>query len=76
MTTPQRVVDVPGLSNSRQFAYAHVVVAGDLIFVAGQAGQDEKGRLVSLEFTDQARRTFENIEPELRRAPGALTARR
>lgn len=65
MATPQRVVDVAGLSNSRQWGYAHVVVAGDLIFVAGQAGQDEHGQIVSLEFEGQARRTFENIERAL-----------
>jgi enamine deaminase RidA (YjgF/YER057c/UK114 family) len=62
---PQRVVDVAGLSNSRQWGYAHVVVAGDLIFVAGQAGQDEHGQIVSLDFEPQARRTFENIERAL-----------
>ena len=61
---PQRVVDVPGLSDSRRWG-AHVVTAGDLIFVAGQAGQDEEGRIVSLEFEVQARRTFENIERAL-----------
>jgi 2-iminobutanoate/2-iminopropanoate deaminase len=59
--TPQRVVDVPGLSDSRRWGYAHVVVAGDLIFVAGQAGVDEEGQIVSLEFEAQARRAFENI---------------
>jgi 2-iminobutanoate/2-iminopropanoate deaminase len=70
MVAPRRVVDVAGLSNSRQWGYAHVVVAADLIFVAGQAGQDEQGRIVSLDFEPQARRTFENIE----RALGAVGA--
>jgi 2-iminobutanoate/2-iminopropanoate deaminase len=65
-TTPQRFIDVEGLPDSRHWGYAQAVVAGDLIFVAGQGGQDEDGRLVSLEFEAQARRTFENIERALR----------
>jgi enamine deaminase RidA (YjgF/YER057c/UK114 family) len=52
---------VPGLPRTRDWGYAQVVVAGELVFVAGQAGQDEHGNLVSLEFAAQARRTFENI---------------
>jgi 2-iminobutanoate/2-iminopropanoate deaminase len=65
MVPPHRVVDVAGLSEARQWGYAHVVVAGEMIFIAGQAGQDDQGRIVSLDFESQARRTFENIERAL-----------
>ena len=65
MEAVQRVVDVPGLADSRQWGYAQVVVAGDLIFVAGQAGVDEQGSVVSLGFEEQARRTFQNIDTAL-----------
>jgi 2-iminobutanoate/2-iminopropanoate deaminase len=63
--TIQRTVAVPGLSSSREYGYAQVVVAGDLIFVAGQTGTDEQGQLVSPDFVPQARKTFENIERAL-----------
>ena len=70
MEAVQRVVDVQGLSESRQWGYAQVVVAGDLIFVAGQAGVDDDGKVVSLEFEEQARRTFQNIDLALGSASG------
>jgi enamine deaminase RidA (YjgF/YER057c/UK114 family) len=54
-------VDVQGLPATRSLAYANVVTAGELVFVAGQAGVDETGHVVSPEFEPQARRTFENI---------------
>jgi 2-iminobutanoate/2-iminopropanoate deaminase len=60
-----RHAEVPGLSPAGRWGYAHVVVAGDLVFVAGQAGQDADGNLVSLEFEAQARQTFANIERAL-----------
>ena len=66
VTEIRRVVDVAGLPATRSLAYANVVIAGDLIFVAGQAGVDEQGHLVSTEFVPQAQRTFENIEVALR----------
>jgi 2-iminobutanoate/2-iminopropanoate deaminase len=65
MDAVRRVVEVPGLLDSRQWGYAQVVVAGDLIFVSGQAGLDEQGNVVSLEFSEQARRTFQNIDTAL-----------
>lgn len=61
----ERRVAVDGLPASQPWAYAQVVAAGDLVFVAGQAGLDERGDLVSPEFVPQARRTFENIERAL-----------
>jgi enamine deaminase RidA (YjgF/YER057c/UK114 family) len=55
------MADIEGLPATRSLAYANAVVAGDLIFVAGQAGTDESGQLVSPDFEAQTRRTFENI---------------
>lgn len=65
MTPIERHVDVDDLPPSRPWAYAQVVAAGDLVFVAGQAGLDGQGSLVSPDFVPQARRTFENIERAL-----------
>lgn len=72
MVEIERLVDVPGLPATRELAYANAVVAGDLVFVAGQAGVDEDGRLVSPEFVPQARRTFENIRTALEAAGATL----
>jgi 2-iminobutanoate/2-iminopropanoate deaminase len=57
----ERHVDVPGLMKSGDWGYAQVVVADNLIFVAGQAGNDEDGNLTSLEFGPQVRQAFANI---------------
>lgn len=72
MTEIERLIDVPGLVNSRQWAYAQAVSFGDLVFLAGQGGVDEEGRIVSPEFEPQARRTFENIERALQAAGSTL----
>jgi enamine deaminase RidA (YjgF/YER057c/UK114 family) len=72
MTEIVRLVDIPGLSPTRSLAYATVVTAGDLVFIAGQAGLTEQGQLVSPEFVPQARRTFENIEVALEAAGATL----
>ena len=72
MATIQRLIDIEGLPATRALAYSQAVVAGDLVFVAGQAGLDEDGRLVSPEFVPQARRTFENVERALAAAGATL----
>lgn len=68
----ERHLEVAGIASSRDWGYAAAVVAGDLIFVAGQAGQDEDGELVSLEFEPQVRRTFANIARVLESVGSAL----
>jgi 2-iminobutanoate/2-iminopropanoate deaminase len=73
VTEIQRLIEVPGLPVTRPSAYANAVVAGDFVFVAGQAGVDEGGRLVSREFEPQARRTFENIQVALEAAGATLS---
>lgn len=52
---------VPGLFDTARLGYAQVLVAGDLVFVAGQAGLDERFEVVSGEFADQARLAFSNL---------------
>ncbi|HWF23765.1 MAG TPA: RidA family protein [Acidimicrobiales bacterium] len=69
----RRMVDIEGLPATRSLAYANAVVAGDLIFVAGQAGTDESGRVVSPDFEAQTRRTFENIGVALAAAGSDLS---
>ena len=60
--TRKRIVPVPGLADATPNAYAQCVVAGDLVFVAGQTGVDESYRLVSAEFGEQARQTLRNVQ--------------
>ncbi len=68
----QRLIDIDGLPATRALAYANAVVAGDFVFVAGQAGTDAEGRLVSAEFEPQARRAFDNIRTALEAAGSSL----
>jgi enamine deaminase RidA (YjgF/YER057c/UK114 family) len=58
-------VAVPGLMDPGPFAYSQCVLAGPLIFVAGQMGVDELGRVVSPDFAGQVTQTFRNIERAL-----------
>jgi len=67
------MVDIPGLPATRSLAYASVVVADELIFVAGQAGTDESGHVVSPDFEAQTRQTFENIGVALAAAGSDLS---
>jgi 2-iminobutanoate/2-iminopropanoate deaminase len=66
MAPIERRIAVPGLADSSQFAYAQCVATDDLIFVAGQTGMGEDGKLVSNEIEEQSRATFRNIEKALR----------
>jgi enamine deaminase RidA (YjgF/YER057c/UK114 family) len=67
-----RLIEIPGLPSTRPLSYANAVIAGDLVFVAGQAGLDKEGRLISAEFVPQARRTFENMQVALKAAGADL----
>jgi len=68
----KQLVDVPGLADVREFAYAQCAVAGDFIFVAGQTAIDEHLNLVSSDFGLQARQVFENIRRALNAAGADL----
>jgi enamine deaminase RidA (YjgF/YER057c/UK114 family) len=77
MTTEKRVVDVPGLFDSRPLGYVQCATVGDLVFVAGQGGLDERLQIVSPEFTPQVRQTLSNIRRALEAAgagPADVTA--
>lgn len=68
----KRVIDVPGLFESRPRAYEQCVAAGPFIFVSGQIGYDGD-RLVSTGFAQQVRQTFRNVEVALQAAGAELT---
>ncbi|HET8630505.1 MAG TPA: RidA family protein [Thermomicrobiales bacterium] len=77
MAAEKQIVDVPGLFDARALGYVQCVVAGDLVFVAGQGGLDERARLVSPEFVPQARQALANVRRALEAAgatPADITA--
>lgn len=77
MSTGTQVVDVPGLFDSRPLGFEQCVVAGSLVFVAGQGGLDDGARLVSPEFSSQARQALLNVRRALEAAgtgPAHITA--
>jgi 2-iminobutanoate/2-iminopropanoate deaminase len=67
-TMAKRVVEVPGLFDARPRGYVQCVTAGNLVFVAGQGGLDERAELVSPEFEPQARQTLANVRRALEAA--------
>ena len=60
-TTTLRVVDVPGLFDSRPLGYNQCVVAGNMVHVAGQGGLDASLQIVSPDFEAQARQALLNL---------------
>ena len=77
MAAGRQVVDVAGLFDSRPLGYVQCVAAGDLVFVAGQAGLDKQFQIVSPEFGPQTRQALHNVRQALEAAgtgPADVTA--
>jgi 2-iminobutanoate/2-iminopropanoate deaminase len=77
MPTHKQIVDVPGLFDARPLGYVQCITVGDLVFVAGQGGLDERVQLVSPEFGPQARHALLNVRRALEAAgasPADVTA--
>jgi 2-iminobutanoate/2-iminopropanoate deaminase len=55
---------LPGTPTSH-LPFSPVVVAGDMVFVSGQASVDEKGQIVSDTFEGEFRRSVENLRAVL-----------
>lgn len=55
---------LPGMPTSH-LPFSPVVVAGDMVFVSGQASVDEKGQIVSDTFEGEFRRSVENLRAVL-----------
>jgi 2-iminobutanoate/2-iminopropanoate deaminase len=56
-----RLPETPG----SHLPFSPVVVAGDFVFVSGQASVDEKGQIVSDTFEGEFRRSVENVRKVL-----------
>ena len=68
----RRPIKVAGLADSAPYGYEQCIRVGDLVYVAGQVGIDEKYNVVSDDFTAQARKTFQNVQSALQAAGGGL----
>jgi len=68
----KQAIKVAGLADSTPFGYEQCTRVGDLVFVAGQVGVDDKYNVVSEDFIPQARQTFRNVERALQAAGGGL----
>ncbi|HEY5609445.1 MAG TPA: RidA family protein [Alphaproteobacteria bacterium] len=68
----RRPIKVDGLADSAPYGYEQCIRVGDLVYVAGQVGVDDKYKVVSDDFSAQARQTFQNVQRALEAAGGGL----
>ena len=70
MTTPHRIVNVPGLPPPRGYSDAVVAAPGRLVHIAGQVAQDAKGNIQGTTFSEQFDLAAANVVQALRAAGG------
>jgi enamine deaminase RidA (YjgF/YER057c/UK114 family) len=71
MSGQKKIIDVPGLFDSRKLGYEQCVSVGNLIFVAGQGGDlDEQFRIAAPDFETQARQALANVRRAIEAAGG------
>lgn len=63
---------VPGLHDTRPRGYSHVVRAGGILFLAGQCGLDDQGKIVSPDFEPQAKRALDRVRAALEAADATV----
>ena len=68
----RKPIKVASLADSAPYGYEQCIRVGDLVYVAGQVGVDEKYNVVSEDFSAQARQTFQNVQAALQAAGGGL----
>ena len=67
------IPQVAGLHDTRRRGYSHVVRVGEILFLAGQCGLDEHGKIVSSEFGHQAKRAMERVRLALEAAGATIS---
>jgi 2-iminobutanoate/2-iminopropanoate deaminase len=72
VTQRKQIIAPPGLAATNQLGFAQCVVAGELVFVAGQTGIDAEWNVVGLDFTSQAKQVLENLGLALEAAGSSL----
>jgi enamine deaminase RidA (YjgF/YER057c/UK114 family) len=68
------VVNPEGLVRPKGYNHGILVEGRSLLFVAGQVGWDEEGRLVSLDLVDQFAQALKNVLAVVSRAGGSPTS--
>jgi enamine deaminase RidA (YjgF/YER057c/UK114 family) len=69
---PKRFLHSTGTKYEFQFGYSRAVRHGNVIRIAGTAGLDEDGQVVSSDVVDQTRRALELIKAALEDLGGSL----
>jgi enamine deaminase RidA (YjgF/YER057c/UK114 family) len=69
---PKRYLHSTGTKYEFQFGYSRAVRHGNVIRIAGTAGLDEDGQVVSSDVVDQTRRALELIKAALEDLGGSL----
>jgi 2-iminobutanoate/2-iminopropanoate deaminase len=73
LTMPKQIIQPAGLPNPGPGrAYSHGVRAGNLLFLAGQTGQDAQPQAGQGRFEAQTRRAFARMQTILEAAGGSL----
>lgn len=57
----KQVITGEGIPKSH-LPFSPGVMAGDFVFISGQASVDETGKIVNESFADECRRSFENVK--------------
>lgn len=62
--TKKQIVSGEGIPHSH-LPFSPGILAGDFLFISGQASVDETGKIVSDSFAGECRRSFENVRKVL-----------
>lgn len=68
----KKVIEVPELLSYEKYGFTQCVQYNGLIFITGQAGQDNEGRLVGADIETQTKQLFKNIQYALEAANSSL----
>ncbi|MCF6764501.1 hypothetical protein L3V82_01865 [Thiotrichales bacterium 19S3-7] len=68
----KKVIDTNQVANYQHYGFSQAILQGDYLFITGQAGLDADGKLVGSSMTEQAYKTFENLELVLKEASLSL----
>lgn len=66
LAEPVQMINPPGLSKPAPNTYSHIARAGKLIFIAGQLGRTEDGKLAGPNMKEQLEQALINLEIALK----------
>lgn len=68
----KEIISVPQIFSYKHLGFENCITFNKLVFITGQAGIDKNGKVISDKITDQAEKTFKNIEEALKQAGSDL----